>query len=116
MSFSLDPEVREALDEIAAFRGVSRSAVVERILKQGVQDELKSAKLFENRAFQALSLAIGAIPGVLELMTTMAGDNHSKEEIAELRTLIGTLVGRGNKRKKARKALRSEPGGQEQTA
>ena len=107
MSVSVSPELRDALDEVAEARGVSRSALVERLLQRAVEEERKYVRLLENPVFQVLGLAMGRIPGVLEFMNGLAGEEHSKEEIEEMRALLEEQVRRAKERGRMRRQGRS---------
>ncbi|GJM23864.1 MAG: hypothetical protein DHS20C16_02790 [Phycisphaerae bacterium] len=102
MSVSVSPRLREALSEVAEARGVSRSALVERLLHNGVVEERKELKLLENPIFQALGIAVAKLPGVMEFASKMAGEDLSKEELTEMRTLIQEQIDRGKRRANAK--------------
>ncbi len=94
MSAMVSPELQDALSRVAKARGESRLAFVERLLQNGVIEAKKDLKLFENPLFQAFGLAVAKLPGVMEFASKMAGENMSKDEMAELRALIQEQIDR----------------------
>ncbi len=98
MSVTVSPELCEALSEVAKARGESRSALVERLLHNGVIEERKDLRLLENPIFQAVGLAVAKLPGVMEFASKMAGEDLSKEEMTEMRALIQEQIERGKRR------------------
>jgi metal-responsive CopG/Arc/MetJ family transcriptional regulator len=83
ISFSLDTELVKRIDDLADAKGMSRSRLVEAMLRDGIGDEHLMVKAAQSPVLmQALMKAFGS-PEVLKQMAKVMGTKMSDTEVLE---------------------------------
>jgi len=90
-SINLDEGLIAQYDELAELRQESRSAVIERVLRNGLEDERRFLRVMGNPIAGRLIEKILASPKLAEMIGRVVQEQVSPEELAEAQRKAPTL-------------------------
>lgn len=104
-SFSVDPDLLKQVDDLADAQSLSRSQLLEKWMKQAVEQEKQAAAVLSNPVLlEGFAKAFSA-PGILKEMAKALGDELSDEQLELFhRTLSATVEQQQQPRPKLRTA------------
>lgn len=98
ITITIDPTVLARIDQICEMKDESRSAFIERALRNEIELQGKFLEEMDSQGMQALYLAISH-PAVLNVITRMAGERMSSEEIQRISSGVRKQAERAKDRK-----------------
>ncbi|MCA9280714.1 MAG: ribbon-helix-helix protein, CopG family [Phycisphaeraceae bacterium] len=113
ITVTVDPETLARLDEVARLRKESRSSVLDRIVRNGLDAEEELLGSFENPALRELQARMMESPRVLRALAALAREEMSDEQLQKIAEAGGTLREAGKTKRAERKsaAKKSRKGG-----
>ena len=91
ISFSIDALLADQLEKLAEAQRVSRSALVEGMIRSGMDSERMSIRALANPVLKDVLLKVLQSPGVLKEMARAMVDPLSGEQIAEFHRQVGVV-------------------------
>lgn len=110
ITVTLEPAIVSRIDTVAEATGKSRSAVMERILKEGIAEEEKFVRDMENPLKRAILETLVGNPRVLGVIATVVGEVMNREEAEEIAEKVRNQADRGRERVRVKRAPRQQSG------
>lgn len=98
IAITIDPHLLQRIDAVADLRGQSRSAVIERVIRNEIDAEEEFVEDMESPVMQTILSVILNTPGVTETIAKVVGNNMNKEQLAEMKKGLKEQVARGKER------------------
>lgn len=108
IAISIDADLLEKIDQVAEARGDARSTLIERMLKDGIESEMRFVKQMESPVYRALMGALTSSPKVFEVLADLAMEKITPEQAQELQKKGHEQMKRGLERSKAKKTKRKK--------
>ena len=108
ITITLDHDVLADIDHIAELRSESRSAVMERILRNGIEDENKFLDQLSNPIIRELTTRLAQSPQLIEAISRVVGEQVSQDDLDRYAEAGPRLKEAGRKRQSERKAKRGK--------
>lgn len=102
---SIDPDILKRIDRVCEARAESRSAYVQRALKNSLPDEEKYLEEMESPLMRGLYKVLGSQQG-LTVLAKLFRDQLSEDEIARIAMTASKDTERGQQRASAKKGKR----------
>ena len=108
ISIKLDTALLERIDQLAADSGVTRTAVIEKAVKNDLPSQESFNKALENPAIRALHTQLTK-PGMLRLIAKLAGEEFTDAELEAMLEKAPRQRESAKRRKSARRGGGASP-------
>lgn len=98
IAITTDSDLLTQIDEIAEARGESRSALITKMLRVGVDEQRKLLKQMENPLYRAVLGAMTKSPELLQKMSELVCENMTLDEAIEKKQNIEKQLQLGKQR------------------
>ncbi len=102
ITVTVDADLLRRLDAVAAARGDSRSAVLERLLGNAIGEDEVFLKAMENPITRAVAQAVTSSPALIESIARLVGEQMSTGDAEEIREVMAEQAKRGAGRRGSR--------------
>src|SRR5690349_18368923 len=92
ISFSIDADVAHKLENLADAQGISRSSLVEKLIRDNIDQEGAVLKAFSNPALQKVFLKLFAQPDVLKELASAYVEPLSPDQVEQFHRTVGDVV------------------------
>lgn len=109
VTLTLDPTVLSRIDQVAQARDESRSATIERILRNGVAEEERLLESIGEGVEGRIIAFLLQSPQALSVLAKAVGDELDQEQLAKLKTDGPGVVAAGRRYRNYKKKTKEQP-------
>ncbi|MEM9419349.1 MAG: hypothetical protein AAGA25_09915 [Planctomycetota bacterium] len=107
IAVSIDADLARRIDAVCEARDENRSQVVQRIIREGIDEEEKYIQGMENPLIRGILETMTSSPKVLRLMAEIVGEELTEDRLLDIQEGTKKQAQRGRERKQAKKKVRS---------